>query len=97
MDDAVTAFRQYRERMNERILGEDNRIIKMLGLGLASAVFLDATLVRMLLVPATILLVSFFGRHLRQLSRRMYDDVGELSNHVQEVAGADAKRPIDVA
>ncbi|MBD3220799.1 ATP-binding cassette domain-containing protein [bacterium] len=42
----------------------------------------------LLLVPATILLVSFFGRHLRQLSRRMYDDVGELSNHVQEVSGA---------
>jgi AhpD family alkylhydroperoxidase len=28
MDDAVNAFRQYRETMNERILGEDNRIIK---------------------------------------------------------------------
>ncbi len=28
MDDAVSAFRQYRERMNERILGEDNRVIK---------------------------------------------------------------------
>jgi ABC-type multidrug transport system fused ATPase/permease subunit len=46
------------------------------------------TLVVLLLVPATILLVSFFGRQLRLLSRRMYDDLGELSNHVQEVAGA---------
>lgn len=42
----------------------------------------------LLLVPSTILLVSFFGRQLRQLSRKMYDDVGELSSHVQEVAGA---------
>src|SRR5204862_4109904 len=31
----------------------DNRILKLMGLGLASAVFIDATLVRMLLVPAT--------------------------------------------
>ncbi len=46
------------------------------------------TLVVLLVVPATILLVSFFGRHLRRLSRRMFDDIGELSNHVQEVAGA---------
>ncbi len=37
---------------------EDNRIIKMMGVGLASAVFLDATLVRMLLVPATMELLG---------------------------------------
>jgi RND superfamily putative drug exporter len=37
---------------------EDNRIIKMFGLGLAMAVFLDATLVRMLLVPATMELLG---------------------------------------
>ena len=37
---------------------EDNRIIKMFGLGLASAIFLDATLVRMLLVPATMKLLG---------------------------------------
>ena len=46
------------------------------------------TMVVLLLVPSTILLVSFFGRRLRKLSRRMYDELGELSNHVQEVAGA---------
>ena len=37
---------------------EDSRVIKMFGLGLASAVFLDATLVRMLLVPATMELLG---------------------------------------
>ena len=37
---------------------EDNRIIKMFGIGLASAIFLDATLVRMLLVPATMELLG---------------------------------------
>jgi putative drug exporter of the RND superfamily len=37
---------------------EDNRLIKMLGTGLASAVLLDVTLVRMLLVPATMELLG---------------------------------------
>ena len=37
---------------------EENRIIKMFGFGLAVAVFLDATLVRMLLVPATMKLLG---------------------------------------
>ncbi|MEM9563867.1 MAG: MMPL family transporter [Actinomycetota bacterium] len=37
---------------------EDNRIIKLFGLGLAMAVFLDASLVRMLLVPATMELLG---------------------------------------
>jgi len=37
---------------------EDVRVIKLFGFGLASAVFLDATLVRMLLVPATMELLG---------------------------------------
>ncbi len=37
---------------------EDNRIIKLFGTGLAVAVLLDATLVRMLLVPATMELLG---------------------------------------
>ncbi|MDH3680233.1 MAG: MMPL family transporter [Acidimicrobiia bacterium] len=37
---------------------EDNRIIKLFGLGLALAVLLDATLIRMLLVPATMELLG---------------------------------------
>ena len=37
---------------------EDNRVIKLFGLGLSSAVFLDATFVRMLLVPATMELLG---------------------------------------
>ncbi len=34
-------------------LFEDDRIVKVLGMGLASAVLLDVTLIRFLLVPAT--------------------------------------------
>jgi uncharacterized membrane protein YdfJ with MMPL/SSD domain len=37
---------------------EDDRIIKLFGVGLATAVFLDATIVRMLLVPATMALLG---------------------------------------
>jgi RND superfamily putative drug exporter len=37
---------------------EDDRIIKLFGTGLALAVLLDATLVRMLLVPATMELLG---------------------------------------
>jgi RND superfamily putative drug exporter len=37
---------------------EDDRVIKLFGLGLASAIFLDATIVRMLLVPATMELLG---------------------------------------
>ena len=36
----------------------DNRVITMAGVGLATAVFLDATLIRMLLVPATMELLG---------------------------------------
>jgi len=39
-------------------LFEDDRIIKLFGLGLAMAVFIDATLVRMLLVPSTMQLLG---------------------------------------
>jgi putative drug exporter of the RND superfamily len=37
---------------------EEQRVIKMFGIGLATAVFIDATIVRMLLVPATMELLG---------------------------------------
>jgi uncharacterized membrane protein YdfJ with MMPL/SSD domain len=37
---------------------EDNRVLQMFGLGLAVAVLLDATLIRLLLVPATMELLG---------------------------------------
>lgn len=37
---------------------EDDRIVKLFGLGLAAAVFIDATLVRLILVPATMQLLG---------------------------------------
>ena len=37
---------------------EDDRIVKLMGIGLAAAILLDATIVRMLLVPATMELLG---------------------------------------
>ncbi|HET7489690.1 MAG TPA: MMPL family transporter [Acidimicrobiales bacterium] len=37
---------------------ENNRVVKLMGVGLAAAIFLDATVVRMLLVPATMELLG---------------------------------------
>jgi putative drug exporter of the RND superfamily len=37
---------------------EDDRVVKLMGIGLATAVLLDATIVRMLLVPATMELLG---------------------------------------
>jgi RND superfamily putative drug exporter len=39
------------------VLGDDP-VIKMMGLGLATAIFIDATVVRMVLVPATMKLMG---------------------------------------
>jgi putative drug exporter of the RND superfamily len=36
----------------------DDPTVKMLGLGLATAIFIDATIVRMILVPATMTLLG---------------------------------------
>jgi RND superfamily putative drug exporter len=39
-------------------IGESSRVVKLFGVGLASAVAVDATIVRMLLVPATMELLG---------------------------------------
>lgn len=49
---------------------------------------LRLTLIVLLLVPTTVILVQFFGRRLRRLSRQMYDELGQVSDHIQEMAGA---------
>jgi RND superfamily putative drug exporter len=55
------------------VLG-DVRVIKLFGLGMASAILIDATLVRMLLVPATMELLGDANWWLpRWLDRRLPD------------------------
>ena len=46
------------------------------------------TLVIVAVVPLTMLLVQAFGRRLQRLASQMYDELGQISNHVTDVAGA---------
>jgi RND superfamily putative drug exporter len=56
-------------------IGESDRIIKLFGVGLASAVLLDATIVRMLLVPATMELLGDSNWWLPKRLQRMLPHV----------------------
>lgn len=47
---------------------------------------LRLTLVVLALVPTTVIVVQLFGRRLHRLSRKMYDELGQVSDHVQELA-----------
>jgi RND superfamily putative drug exporter len=70
---------------------EDDRIIKMFGVGLAVAVFLDATLVRMLLVPATMELLGARNWWLPAWLDRILpslDVEGPAARHAREPEGA---------
>jgi RND superfamily putative drug exporter len=67
------------------VLG-DNRVIKLIGLGLALAVLIDATLVRMVLVPATMELLGernwWFPKWLERVVPRLTVEV----EHIDEAA-----------
>jgi RND superfamily putative drug exporter len=54
----------------------DMRSIKLIGFGLAAAVFIDATLVRMVMVPAT---MELLGRWNWWLPRRRTDAVSSVN------------------
>jgi RND superfamily putative drug exporter len=69
---------------------EDNRIIKMFGVGLAVAVFIDATLVRMLLVPATMELLGEKNWWLPKWIDRILPTLNvEGGQHVSAITAAD--------
>jgi RND superfamily putative drug exporter len=73
-------------------LFEDDRIIKLFGVGLATAVLIDATLVRMLLVPSTMQLLGARNWWLPAWLDRLLPDLNvEGSHHEPPVeAGTDA-------
>ena len=61
-------------------IGESDRIVKLFGVGLASAVLVDATIVRMLLVPATMELLGDANWWLpKWLDRMLPEDLGRRS------------------
>ncbi len=79
---------------------EDDRILKMFGVGLSVAVFLDATIVRMLLVPATMQLLGtrnwwlpgWLDRILPSIGVEGTQDVPALSS----LARAESQRSVGV-
>jgi RND superfamily putative drug exporter len=72
---------------------EDARVIKMFGLGLASAVFLDATLVRMLLVPATMELLGAKNWWLPSWLDRVLPTLNVEGTHEEVTASTDEPEP----
>ncbi len=72
---------------------EDNRIIKMFGLGLSAAVFLDATLVRMLLVPATMKLLGARNWWLPAWLDRLLPSLN-VEGHAAPAVADDDQKPI---
>jgi len=55
---------------------EGDLVVKMLGVGMATAVFLDATVVRMVLVPATMTLLGRWNWWAPAPLRRLHDRFG---------------------
>jgi RND superfamily putative drug exporter len=75
---------------------EENRIIKMMGLGLAVAIFIDATLVRMLLVPATMELLGEKNWWLPRWIDRILPTLNvEGSAHVSAISAAESDEDPD--
>ncbi|CAN5523820.1 MAG: MMPL family transporter [Acidimicrobiia bacterium] len=67
-------------------IGEPDRLIKLFGIGLASAVLLDATVVRLLLVPATMELLGDRNWWLPRWLDRVLPNI-DVEGHALEDAG----------
>jgi putative drug exporter of the RND superfamily len=84
-------------------VAEDDRVVRMLGLGLAVAVLLDVTLVRMLLVPATMELLGarnwWMPRWLDRIVPRVGVEGTDRPDHAPAIVGsgsADTTMPVPV-
>jgi RND superfamily putative drug exporter len=62
---------------------EDDRIVKLMGVGLATAVLLDATVVRMLLVPATMELLGDRNWWLPKWLDRLLPNI-DVEGHIED-------------
>jgi RND superfamily putative drug exporter len=70
---------------------EPDRVIKLFGLGLATAVLLDATVVRMLLVPATMELLGDRNWWLPRWLDRLLPAIHVEGRHAPEPTGGEAE------
>ncbi len=75
-------------------LFEDDRIVKLFGLGLSMAVLLDATLVRMLIVPATMELLGAKNWWLPKWLDRILPNLNVEGSH--EGVSTPVREPVDV-
>jgi putative drug exporter of the RND superfamily len=84
------------------VLGDD-RAIKLFGFGLAAAVFLDATIVRLILVPATMELLGdwnwWIPKWLDRILPRVKVDVveDELDRELHKLEEAESTEPVGTA
>ncbi|MDQ1455420.1 MAG: putative drug exporter of the superfamily [Actinomycetota bacterium] len=67
----------------------DNSVVKLFGLGLAAAIFIDATVVRMVLVPATMELLGdlnwWFPRFLNRIPRLLVEPIDDVDDELAEL------------
>jgi putative drug exporter of the RND superfamily len=71
---------------------ENDRVVKLMGTGLASAILLDATVVRMLLVPATMELLGDRNWWLPRWLDRILPDI-DVEGHVEPVVDDQQPEP----
>jgi RND superfamily putative drug exporter len=71
---------------------EPDRVTKLMGVGLATAVLLDATIVRMLLVPATMELLGDRNWWIPKWLDRILPNI-EVEGHFDEPPSGEAKEP----
>jgi len=74
---------------------EDDRIVKLFGVGLAVAVLLDATLVRMLLVPATMALLGRRNWWIPKWLDRVLPNLNVEGHPLEGEGGSDIDGPTD--
>jgi RND superfamily putative drug exporter len=67
----------------------DNSIVKLFGLGLAAAILIDATVVRLVLVPATMELLGdrnwWFPRFLDRIPRLLVEPIDDVDDELAEL------------
>jgi RND superfamily putative drug exporter len=71
---------------------ENDRVVKLMGVGLASAILLDATIVRMLLVPATMELLGDRNWWLPRWLDRILPDI-DVEGHAEPIPEDEAPEP----
>jgi RND superfamily putative drug exporter len=71
---------------------ENDRVLKLMGIGLATAIFLDATVVRMLLVPATMELLGDKNWWLPRWLDRILPSI-DVEGHPEPTSPLDEEEP----